>query len=89
MPKALGREFFDPLRRAQRFHFQPQVALDVVLGGAVALHLLEAVTCRNSSKCCHAENNHPHQHDADAEATATVPQPPLIDLAHNLLFGSP
>ena len=35
--KTLGGQFFDALRRAQRFHFETQVAVDVAFSGAIAL----------------------------------------------------
>ena len=64
----LGRERLDPLRRPQRLDLEPQVAVDVFLGGALALHLLEPVAVAQQLEVLPGrEQQHEHQHDADAD----------------------
>ncbi len=84
----LGRELFDPLRRAQRFHFEPEVAVDVAFGGAIALHLLEAVAVAQQLEVLPGrEQQREHQHHADAERLPQIAQPAFVDFPHDLVVA--
>src|SRR5690349_15260936 len=62
--------------------------VDVALGGAIALHLLEAIAVAQQLEVLpRREQQHQHQDDADAERLPEILQPPIIDLAHDLVVA--
>ena len=71
-------------RRSQRVDLEPQMAVDLVLGGALLLHLLDAVAVAQQLEVLPGgEEEDGDQEDADRHRPPHLEVPLAIDLAHD------
>ena len=82
IPSALSRQPLDARRRAQRVDLEAEVTIDFVLGGALLLHLLDAVAMTKQLEMLpRREEEHGDQKYADRHRAPHLEMPLAVDLA--------